>query len=68
MAMGTKPSFNILLNFNLMTLFSQLGHYCICFIALKRNQLGGHKFCLNLNPKMHSSNKSCKEVFVVRMF
>jgi len=65
MAMGTKPSFNILMNSSPMILISQLGHLCACFVTLNRSQLGNHGFYLNLNPKMHSSNKSCKEVPIV---
>jgi hypothetical protein len=29
------------------------------------SQLRSHGFCLNLNPKTRSPNKSCKEVLVV---
>ncbi len=37
----------------LMTLISRLGHFCTCFVTLKRNQSGSHGFCLSLNPKTH---------------
>jgi hypothetical protein len=42
-----------------------LGHFCVCFIALKRSQLGSHGFYLSSNPNTHSSNKFCKEVSIV---
>jgi hypothetical protein len=65
MDMGTKPSFNVLMSSSPMILISRSGHLCICFVALKRNYLGNHKFCLSLNPKMHFSNISCEKVCVV---
>jgi hypothetical protein len=36
MAMGMKPSLNILMSFGPMILILQLGHFCACFVALKR--------------------------------
>jgi hypothetical protein len=65
MAMGTKPLFNILMNFGPMILISRLGNFCICFITLKRNKLRNHRFCLSLSPKTHFFNKFCKEDLVV---
>jgi len=67
MAMRMKPLLNILMNSSPMILISRLGCFCACFGALKRSQLRSHKFYFNLNPKMDSSNKSCKEVLVVWM-
>ncbi len=65
MAMGMKPLLNILMNSSPMILISRLSHFCACFVTLERNYLRNHGFCLNLNPIMHSSNKSCKEVPIV---
>jgi hypothetical protein len=62
---GDETSFNILMSSGPMILISQLGCFYACFIALKRSQLKSHGFCLYLNPKMHSSNKFYKEVFIV---
>jgi hypothetical protein len=65
MAMGMKPLLNILMSSSSMILISRLSHFCACFITLERNYLSNHRFCLNLNPIMHSSNESCKEIPIV---
>jgi hypothetical protein len=43
MAMGMKPSLNILMRFGPMILISWLGHFYACFIALKNSQLSKHE-------------------------